>query len=88
LGGGAAEGTAGGTAGEVPRVAGIRVVDFKTDRFPPDPAEAARALDARTEHYRPQLEAYRRAMAARYGVPTSRVETILVYLEAGVLRRG
>jgi ATP-dependent helicase/nuclease subunit A len=88
LGGGAAEGTAGGTAGEVPRVAGIRVVDFKTDRFPPDPAEAARALDARTEHYRPQLEAYRRAMAARYGVPTSRVETMLVYLEAGVLRRG
>nr|WP_325185673.1 helicase-exonuclease AddAB subunit AddA [uncultured Oscillibacter sp.] len=37
--------------------AGLTVVDFKTDRV-----ETAAELEARAEHYRPQLEAYSRAL--------------------------
>jgi hypothetical protein len=34
------------------------------------------------EHYRPQLDAYRAAVAAGYGIPPSRVTARLVFLQA------
>ena len=54
------------------------VVDWKTDRVPDD-AELA----LRIEHYRPQMEAYMRALAGLEGVPHAAVEGRLVFLEAG-----
>jgi len=54
------------------------VVDWKTDRVPD---EAALAL--RVEHYRPQMEAYLRALAGLEGVVHTEVEGRLVFLEAG-----
>ncbi len=64
----------------------VRVVDFKTDRFSSDAAEAARELEERMALYHPQLQAYRRAMATRFRVPVERVEALLVFLEVGVTR--
>jgi len=55
------------------------VLDFKTDAIPP---EDAKALAARTAHYRPQLEAYRRAVAKLAQLPEERVATRLVFTEA------
>ena len=55
------------------------VIDFKSDRV-----EAAE-LDERVEHYRPQLEAYRRAAAALLRLPTERVGGELVFLALGVV---
>jgi ATP-dependent exoDNAse (exonuclease V) beta subunit len=60
------------------RITSAAVIDFKTD------AIAKRAeLAQRTGHYRPQLEAYRRAVCAMYGLEPSAVEAWLVFLEAG-----
>jgi hypothetical protein len=53
------------------------VVDWKTDRVPDDAALALRA-----QHYRPQMEAYMRALAGLEGVPHAAVEGRLVFLEA------
>ena len=44
----------------------VTVVDFKTDRVSEDTAAA------RAEHYRPQLEAYTRALAEGAGLPVKR----------------
>jgi ATP-dependent helicase/nuclease subunit A len=48
------------------------ILDYKTDR----------ALDGIGERYRPQIEAYRRAVAREEGVPVEAVEAALVVLEA------
>jgi ATP-dependent exoDNAse (exonuclease V) beta subunit len=56
------------------------VIDFKTDAIPRGDAAA---LAARTDHYRPQLEAYRRAVARFAQLPEERVATRLVYTFAG-----
>ena len=45
---------------------GLTVVDFKTDRV------RGGALAARAEEYRPQLEAYARALAEITGKPVAR----------------
>ncbi|CAN5683045.1 hypothetical protein BH23GEM11_BH23GEM11_01490 [soil metagenome] len=54
------------------------VVDWKTDRV-----EGDEALAARADHYRPQMEAYLRALGGLEGIPPERVEGRLVFLEAG-----
>lgn len=59
-----------------------RVVDFKTDRV--DPGDAS-ALAAKVEGYRPQLEAYRMAVARMHGLETGAVEAHLVFLRTGVV---
>jgi ATP-dependent exoDNAse (exonuclease V) beta subunit len=59
------------------------VIDFKTDRLAADnPA----ALADRVEHYRPQLEAYRRALARLYRLPADRVSARLVFVELGIVQ--
>ena len=48
-----------------------RVYDFKTDRTPaPD-------------RHRPQMEDYRRAVAALYGLPPAQVAGTLLFIRAG-----
>jgi len=63
----------------------LQVVDFKTDQ-PPSHA-TGRELDAwieeRVEHHKPQLDAYRLAMAREYRVPSERCELLLVLLACG-----
>ena len=56
--------------------AGLTVVDFKTDRV-----ETDRELQRRAEHYRPQLEAYSRALEQVLEKPVSR--RVLYFLQAG-----
>jgi ATP-dependent exoDNAse (exonuclease V) beta subunit len=56
------------------------VIDFKTDAIKPGDKAA---LDARTEHYRPQLEAYRRAVARLAQLPAGRVAARLVFTCVG-----
>jgi ATP-dependent helicase/nuclease subunit A len=59
------------------------VLDFKTDIL--DPSDAG-ALAARVEHYRPQIDAYREAVAARYRLDLRRVAGTLLFLRTGVAR--
>lgn len=61
---------------------GAEIIDFKTDTVAADdPA----ALAAKVEFYRPQLDAYRRAVAAMYRLPTDRVAARLAFLSPGVV---
>lgn len=65
------------------RVVGAEVLDFKTDVM--DPSDAG-ALAARVEHYRPQIDAYREAVAGRYRLDLRQVTGILLFLRTGVAR--
>ncbi|HEX6694184.1 MAG TPA: UvrD-helicase domain-containing protein [Longimicrobiales bacterium] len=58
------------------------VIDFKTDAIE---AGDRRTLDARTEHYRPQVDAYRRAVAAMHGISLDTVQGHLVFLDPGTV---
>jgi ATP-dependent exoDNAse (exonuclease V) beta subunit len=60
----------------------LRVIDWKTDDVG-DPSGPA-ALE-RTDFYRPQIEAYRRAVALAEGVTLDRVEACLAFVRAGVV---
>ncbi len=60
------------------RIVGADVLDFKTDRLTPGDSEALRQ---RTEFYRPQLEAYRRAAAELYGLDMEKVSARLLFVE-------
>jgi hypothetical protein len=53
------------------------VIDFKTDAVPDDATCAARIL-----HHRPQMEAYRRALAALTGLAPEDVRCRLLFLAA------
>jgi ATP-dependent exoDNAse (exonuclease V) beta subunit len=66
--------------GETPVRADI--IDFKSDSL--DAADPA-AVQAKREHYRPQLEAYRSAVAQLYGLADERITTRLVFVEPGVV---
>lgn len=63
----------------------MQVVDFKTDQPPLHATE--RELDIwiqeRVEHHKPQLDAYRSAMAREYRVPPERCDVILILLACG-----
>ncbi|MDT8341707.1 MAG: UvrD-helicase domain-containing protein [Longimicrobiales bacterium] len=67
------------TVGE--RVVEAHVLDYKTDAVPP--GDELR-LRERTALYRPQLRAYRAAVAESYRLPPSAVRATLLFLEAGV----
>jgi len=54
------------------------VLDFKTDRV-----EGEDGLARRVAHYRPQLLAYRAAVARLFGVPESRVRARLLFVVLG-----
>ena len=61
------------------RATGAVVIDFKSDRI--DAAD----LDERVEHYRPQLQAYRRAAAALLRLDPEAVTAELVFLRLGAV---
>ncbi len=65
------------------RAVAAEVVDFKTDRVDPGGRET---LEERIEAYRPQVEAYRRAVSEMYGLDEAEVEARLVFLEPGEVR--
>ncbi len=67
-----------------PRLVGADVLDFKTDHLPAgDPA----ALAARADHYRPQLDAYRRAVARQFRLDPTKVSARLAFVGLGVVVR-
>jgi ATP-dependent exoDNAse (exonuclease V) beta subunit len=59
------------------------VLDFKTDQVR---SEEPRAIDARVETYRPQLDAYRRAVARVWDLEVARVSARLLFVEPGEIR--
>ena len=65
------------------RALAAEVIDFKSDRLP---ADDPRALAARVELYRPQLEAYRRAAAASLRLPVDRVTSRIAFIEIGTVQ--
>ena len=67
-------------AGQVVRA---EILDFKTDSIE---AGDEATLAARTDHYRPQIAAYRNVVREQYGLAESDVSGKLVFLGAGVVR--
>jgi ATP-dependent exoDNAse (exonuclease V) beta subunit len=63
--------------GGVPRSA--EVIDFKTDRVTPEEVED------RAKHHAPQMQAYRRAVSAMYGLAPEEVILKLAFLTPGVI---
>jgi len=57
-------------------VTAAEIVDFKTD------VVTGEALDARVEHYRPQLESYRKVLARMTGLALEVVSAKLLFLES------
>jgi ATP-dependent exoDNAse (exonuclease V) beta subunit len=64
------------------QVVGADVIDFKTDAIR---LNEIWALGERVAHYRPQLEAYRRAAARLGRLPPERVTARLVFTEPGLI---
>jgi ATP-dependent exoDNAse (exonuclease V) beta subunit len=58
----------------------VEILDYKTDACAPGDGAA---LALKREHYRPQMDAYARAIAAGLGLPRERVRARLVMLAAG-----
>jgi ATP-dependent helicase/nuclease subunit A len=66
--------------GDGERIVAADVIDFKTDAIKPGDAGAVKE---RTEHYRPQVEAYRRAIARMARLPEEHIAARLVFTFAG-----
>ncbi len=66
-----------------PAILRAEILDFKTDLV--DASDPA-ALDAKVDHYRPQIDAYRGAVMDRYGLAPEQVTGTLVFLQAGAVR--
>ena len=65
------------------RAVGADVLDYKSDDLKGDDP---RAVDARVEQYRPQLDAYRRAAARLLGIEQDSVSARLLFVGPGVIR--
>ena len=65
------------------RVTRAEILDFKTDSIE---AGDEATLAARTEHYRPQIAAYRSVVQEQHGLAENDVVGKLVFLGAGVVR--
>jgi ATP-dependent exoDNAse (exonuclease V) beta subunit len=65
------------------RTVAADLIDFKTDAI--NPKDTA-ALDKLTEHYRPQIEIYRRAAARLASIPEECIAARLVLANAGCVR--
>jgi ATP-dependent exoDNAse (exonuclease V) beta subunit len=60
------------------RVVGAELIDFKTDAVPDE-----QALQARVAHHRPQMKAYREALATLTGLAPADIRCRLAFLERG-----
>ena len=65
------------------RVVAAEVLDFKTDYIDESDPQA---LDDRVAYYRPQIDAYRTAVAGRYGLDLDDISGKLLFLRLGVVR--
>lgn len=65
------------------QIVGADVIDFKTDAVSPDDLET---LNATVEHYRPQQEAYRSAVAKMFQLQPEQISARLLLLAAGVVK--
>ena len=65
------------------KIVGADVIDFKTDAVSPDDPET---LNATVEHYRPQQEAYRSAVAKMFQLEPDKISARLLLLAAGVVK--
>jgi len=65
------------------RVTRAEVLDFKTDYVDESDAEA---MDAKVAYYRPQIDAYRSAVAGRYGLDPPAVSGKLIFLSPGLVK--
>ncbi len=65
------------------RAVSADVIDFKTDAVDHDDKNW---FENRTEHYRPQLEAYRTAVAKNFGLADNDISLRLIYVSAGIVR--
>jgi ATP-dependent exoDNAse (exonuclease V) beta subunit len=63
-------------------VSGAEVLDFKTDQLDSGDSEA---LEAKIEFYRPQIDAYRGAVASRFRLEPSAVSGKLLFLRQGIV---
>ena len=54
------------------------IIDFKTDRI-----DGHQGMDAKVEYYRPQLEAYRRAVSRMLRLDRQRIAARLAFVGAG-----
>ena len=63
-----------------PRVIAADVIDFKTDLVE---AAGARSLDRLSAFYQPQIEAYCRAVARMFHLPTDRIAARLLFVSPG-----
>jgi ATP-dependent exoDNAse (exonuclease V) beta subunit len=64
------------------RPVSAEVIDFKTDDIRRDDNHR---LAERIEHYRPQLDAYRTAVAKNFGLTTDQISARLLFVSAGVV---
>jgi ATP-dependent exoDNAse (exonuclease V) beta subunit len=69
---------------EAGRVVSAEVLDFKTDQIDESDAQA---LEDRVAYYRPQIDAYRAAVAGRYGLGMEQVTGKLLFLRLGLVRK-
>jgi ATP-dependent exoDNAse (exonuclease V) beta subunit len=60
------------------------LIDFKTDLVAPDDRGAVQAI---VEHYHPQVEAYRRAVARFSGLSPDRIAARLLFVGPGIVAR-
>ncbi|MHC4993444.1 MAG: UvrD-helicase domain-containing protein [Planctomycetota bacterium] len=67
---------------EAGRPVAAHILDYKTDRIEDEPG----ALDARVEHYRPQIDHYRYAVEKLYGVSPEEIRATLLFVTAGATR--
>lgn len=65
------------------RAVGADILDYKTDAVSADDPSA---IAERAEHYRPQLEAYRRAVACLYRLPPDRISARILFVGCGLVR--
>jgi ATP-dependent exoDNAse (exonuclease V) beta subunit len=66
--------------GQGEQILAADVIDFKTDDIPPGNDSA---LNARVEHYRPQMDAYRRAVSRLGHIEEQQISVRLLFTNAG-----
>ena len=62
------------------RIVAVDICDYKTDHVDPDTDE----LKGRISHYRPQITAYRKAIAQMFALEQSQIGARLIFTSAGV----
>jgi ATP-dependent exoDNAse (exonuclease V) beta subunit len=60
------------------------ILDYKTDTPPEAPGTGG--YDALVDHYRPQIQAYRKALAAMRKLPMTEVKAKLIFVRDGVVK--